>query len=523
MRKKHFILLLLLLPVLLFAQTDNEDKSDKPSFGFTGQAGYMTQGNNTWTQIRLMPEVALGKFAFGLDIEFLLDPELNLRSDDWDEPIDLLSKIYYVKYGNRSDSWYLQAAGFPSYTLAHGLIMNEYNNRLLYPDQKNIGAMIGIKPPLSLHPGLEVFCSNLAKADLLAAQVSFEPFALGKKEALLPLRIGVTYVTDRNQYAKYDDKDKDKVPDIIDPDVGVKNTRNDIDGDGLLNNTPTADGIYTSSLDPDIDNDGVLDSPAFNPYVSTLADIPEAYWSLLDNHITTPHWYGKRDEISVYGAWFDLPIVQTGPFLLSTYGEFAQIDGYGKGMSFPGFETKFLIFDLNLEMRRFGNQFLPSYFDQYYEDQRSRVVDTSDPLSTSELVTKESTLSALHKSLGWYGGLKAHVANVVMLEGSYQDMYGEGYTAGKSVRVKASVDPVVIPKIQAASICYSQSNVQYLSLQKVQTPSAKIDGTLIFRLSDFTNLIAVYSERYIDQNGDNKIKGTNEILKTYSLGVGIRF
>ena len=79
----------------------------------------------------------------------------------------------------------------------------------------------------------------------------------------------------------------------------------------------------------------------------------------------------------VYSLEYDLPLVEKSNIKLSNYAELAVIDGYGKGLIFPGFSLRWLIFDTKLELRNFGSRFLPAYFNNLYDEQRCEVVDLS--------------------------------------------------------------------------------------------------------------------------------------------------
>ena len=512
MMKHFFVLCILLLPLLLAAQTDGSSVSGQTEFNFNGTAGYVTVGSQTYSQLRFLPELKFHKFGIGLDLDILINSDMNVRSEDWDDPKDIINKIYYIRYAERDNPFYLRVQGFSDYTLGHGLIMNNYTNRLLYPTQRNIGAMVGFNLKLPFQPGAEVFSSDLIKNEILAAAAHFKPFTLSDKKSLTGLTIGALFAIDRNQYGKYEDKDGDGVPDVLDPDPNKKNFRHDLDGDGLYNSVlPDANGMYTTE-DPDMDGDGILDSPLVNSYVKDHIELYDpALVHLLDNEILPLRRYGDAKEVIIAGLNYSLPLVENDNFRLEHYAEYAKINGYGSGFIFPGFYTKFLIFDLNLEGRRFSDKFIPAYFDHLYDEQRSGVV------GDTVLVTKDQSLDPVKSSLGWYGKLSADIAKSISITAAYQDMYGEDTKTGKSVMAKISLDPRWIRNLVEASVSYSQSNVAYFSLKKLQTPSAAINGIVSYRLNDKTVLSGRYSERYVDFDGDSRIKGKMELLKCLSL------
>lgn len=515
--KKLIWLFIILFPIMLLAQNDGFPTEPESGVGMGGMVGSVTIGNQTYSQIRLMPEVTFWKFGFGLDIDLLIDAEGNVRSEDWDEARDLVNKIYYIRFAQRGDPIYGRIGGFPFYTLGHGLIMKNYSNMLLYPNKRNTGLMIGFNTPLPLKPGAEVFTSNLEKNQILAAEAHFMPLSISDIPILSNITMGVSIATDRNQYGKYDDEDNDKIPDIFDPNDDLPNYLYDLDGDGLVNSINPINGQYGSDYDMDIDGDGILDSPEVNSLVGTLLpNLPDSLIALLDNQIDPLHRYGKKRAINIYSVNYDLPLIQNPLFTLGHYAELAQIENYGSGFIFPGFYSKFLIFNANLEIRRFGEKFMPAYFDNLYDDQRAYVQGDT-------ILTKDMKLDNLKAAFGWYGSLEANLFNVIIMSIAYQDMYGKDLQTGKSIWARVGCDPKIIPRLHDASIGYSRTNVQYISANKMQTPSAQVDGRVSYGLSDKTFLVGKYSERYIDLDGNGKIKGKGETIKSMGFGVEFQF
>ena len=139
------------------------------------------------------------------------------------------------------------------------------------------------------------------------------------------------------------------------------------------------------------------------------------------------------------------------------------------------------------------------------------------------LLTKESILDAVQASYGWYGAVKASLFNILFLKVAYQDMYGKDVITGKSLWATLGADPKFIPKLKEVSVSYEQTNVEYIALNQLQTPSASITGKLAYGISPNANLIGKYSERYIDFNADGSIKGKDETVKAMTFGVEFKF
>ena len=186
------------------------------------------------------------------------------------------------------------------------------------------------------------------------------------------------------------------------------------------------------------------------------------------------------------------------------------------GFIFPGFYSKFLIFQMNLEFRIFEEDFAPSFFDQLYDEQRATVNTVLDTV-----FSKEDYLSDRKKSQGWYGSLTSNLFNFITLTAAYEDMYGEDDMHYRSIWGKAGLNTSAIPKLSKAEIGYYQSGFD--KLEKLKAPSAMIDGKLSYALGGSAHLVGVYQERYVDLNDDGKIKGKDETIKTVSMGVEFQF
>jgi hypothetical protein len=161
--KKYLFLVLIILPVFLLGQVSSEEtnipgdsmpeeESEYPEgtqWGMGGAVGTVTIDNRTYSQIRLQPELQIGKFGIGLDIDLIIDAEGNVRKEDWDELQDYVNKFLYIRFAQRNDPFYFKNGSIPSYTLGNGLIFNNYSNMILYPSVKNVGGYIGVNTNIS--------------------------------------------------------------------------------------------------------------------------------------------------------------------------------------------------------------------------------------------------------------------------------------------------------------------------------------------------------------------------------------
>ncbi len=508
MTKRFLFFLILALPLLLVAQdidSTSVTATASTGFGFGGAFGSMTMGGKTYAQIRLMPELVFGKFGIGLDADILIDEEGNIREEDWDEWEDYINKIYYIRWSQRGDTFYGKVGGFKSYTLGHGLIMSNYTNMLLYPEHRQIGLQLGGTFPGDLFD-LEVFTSNVLENDILAGRVGTKPLSMMPIPILNGLKIGVSAATDRDQYKGLLDDDDDNYANEFDDFPYNEDKHNLVDEPDEV--------AYQMEIYQEIHGDT---TGFHNWFWNDSAAIDSRRNPSLDEF--------EKDDVTVVGVDYELPLIQLEQFYLSNYAEYANILDHQWGLIFPGFYMKFLIFNMNLEYRYYHEDFEPSFFDNLYEENRVSVYTVND---SAVAYTKEETLPLNPEMQGWYGSVTANLFNTLYLTVAYEDMYtsaneDEGWSdRNKSIWGKLALAQSVIPQLKELSIAYQQTRVKHV-LKEWKTPSSLITGTVVYGMSSNTNLVAKYQERYVDYNNDGEIKSEDETIKTMAFGVEFHF
>ncbi|HNQ44307.1 MAG TPA: thrombospondin type 3 repeat-containing protein, partial [Candidatus Cloacimonadota bacterium] len=366
--------------------------------------------------------------------------------------------------------------------------------------------------------GFEVYTHNIHLNEIIAGRVHVNPLFYTKTPLLEKLEIGFNVGMDRNQYGKYPDTDGDGIVDIYDKFPNHKDHYLDTDGDGV-----------PDELDTDISGIGGLDHPDENPYVDKqFPGIATTYPNFQFNtNIAkdTAQAYPDWQKLTIYSVDYTLPLIDNEAFYLDHYGEYAKIDKYGSGIVFPGFSSKFLIFEAKLEFRNFTDQFIPGYFDSLYEEQRSEMQITINSTGGEHysLTTKEELISTAKASLGWLGYLRANIYDLVYVKVAFQDMYGDEMSTGKSLWASLSANPRNILNLREAGLSYSQTNVPYIDFINFRNNQSHISGRLVYGLSENANLVGRYSEVYTDINGDGKIKGKGEVTSSFAFGVEFQF
>ncbi len=442
--------------------------------------GTVTIDGVTYTRIRLMPEIPIWKFKLGLDFDILIDGDGDIRKKDWDNFNAYLNKIMYLEFANRHDPLYLRLGAFPSVKFGHGLIMRDYTNMLDYPATKQLGAEIAVNTK-TYGLGLDVFCSNLYRCDILAARIKANPLSKINLPLLKNLDFGITGVMDLDQFSGIRDRKDEFFPDKYES-WTKEDWRN----------------IY-EVINPD------SNETAFENWYTEYEN------SLHQHHY--PDNLDDKESVTIIGADYTLPLVNTKLFKLYHYGELAHILDYGTGAVFPGFGAKFLIFDATLDYRFFGEEFEANFFNYLYDNERATV-------SGDSLKPKSGTLNDINKSQGWRGELVSHLFNIVDLTVSYEDIHGKDYDTGKSILGEVRLKKTFIPGLDYAYARYSQTQVKEFTTWK--SPNAVIEAQIGYEITPVTLLVWDYKVYYIDLNADGKISGDDETKTTYSFGVQIK-
>lgn len=403
-----FSIVFLLFSTAGFAQTD--DIPDK--FSLQGSFGTVTKDGVQWQRFSFRPDIPIGKFGVGLDIELFVDEEGKISDEGWDFSNrnrtwdTIIRKIYYVRYGRPLlDKVYVRAGALDNVTLGYGLIMDGYCNTLDYPAEKKLGVDFGMRDVGTFGIGVEAMLNSVGdlKNDGIVAgtRVSFRPLKPYGANLLNRMTVGATFVRDVNQFAGLKDSDDDGYPDYQDGFPDDKSRFEDSDGDG-----------FEDAVDIDVDGDNVLDF------------LPSGVQN--DQNIERQDYINIRenmDGVSVWGLDLGLPLIESENVRLDFYGQYANIrtgdediDG-GWGTGIPGMRLIIGPFLGQIEYRHFEGNFRHSYFDNLYEHERVRLVGTN-------IITKEQDL--LDDTLnGVYGKAGYRFMDFFSAEAGYQFMKGD--------------------------------------------------------------------------------------------------
>lgn len=152
----------------------------------------MVDGVN-YTTVRLQPDFAFGKFGIGLDVNFEFDGNGNFRFSEWNSWQAVLSKILYVRYGQKKEPVYIKVGSISDFSLGNGFIMNRYSNMLNYPAIKKLGVAFDLDFNVF---GFESMTENVFLFDILGLRAYYRPLWETDMPILKKLEIGATVAAD---------------------------------------------------------------------------------------------------------------------------------------------------------------------------------------------------------------------------------------------------------------------------------------------------------------------------------------
>lgn len=446
---------------------------------YTGSMGSVTVGQEQFYRMSFRPDVPIGKWGVALDLELFIEGNGNISTRGWEfgsgtETFDsLLRKIYYVRYGRSDDPVFFKVGALDRVTLGYGLIMADYRNTLQYPGVKKTGLQFRLEEIGGSSFGIEGILNNVQDFQEGGALLGARAFGqIGGK-----LELGLTYVTDLDQYSGLRDGDDDGVPDEVDAFPDNANRALDNDGDGV-----------PDELDSDDDNDGVIDVDAlsgFNTEISSAlfglnADFGDAF--PVDQRVNRRKPFNKdqvgRDAFSILGLDLGYPLAQHKTLALKLYGQFALLlddedalsdfdaqqqgvfpgnrKAEGFGIAAPGLWLDVGPLNGQIEFRHFRDDFDARYFDEIYELDRARL-----DLASGRARSKDAHLIRGADLNGVFGRLGAELGQYLDASASYQYLTGQddpkqqliGYAALSSKLLEQ------IPRFTHASAYYQKNNI----------------------------------------------------------------
>ncbi|HKJ66959.1 MAG TPA: hypothetical protein VKA68_03300 [bacterium] len=496
---------------------------EEQGFSMSGGIGAVGISGQLYNSITLRPELSAGKFGIGLDLPLYFNANGELRTEEWNDPGDILDKIYYIRYGLPDDSLYVRAGALSSVTLGYGLIVRDYTNTIDYPSIRRVGGRFRImKGPI----GLEGFVANFKELNgpgLVGGRLTYS--------GLGPLVIGATVASDVNPYLGLPDEDNDGYPDRVDDFPRDKEAAVDSDGDGIPDGTdldrdgdgwadnPDAStrlGVIEGALPFELDPDGA--QVKSEPFNVKNADAPSITEVGLDIGMPIPFLTTEYTQLFLYAQ---------SAMMLNEQSAVAAVDTNGWGIGAPGisFDTRFPFnvgMNIGFEYRVFSKYFVGEFFDRAYDIERVsyRRIPESDSL---QVITKAGKLlpNITGRLKGYYGSLSFNFFNWITLRSVYQDY--KGRVRDRSFYADAQLNTQIIPKISSAYAYYRKSHIRGDNLFSVKDESTIWGYRIGYQVGENVQLLLGYRETYLDRNGNGAIDNGNETIRTTSVETAFNF
>jgi len=345
-----------------FAQSAGSDSSS-----FMAGATFGAIGDELYMQISPRFEFSAGKWGFGLQLplnvlvyEYKDDSDV-IRKEDWDEPSDFFRMIRYVQYGHKRDPLYARFGTLAS-DIGHGTIMSRYLNTA---DLNTFRP--GLHTEINLDfGGIELMTSDVVTlwgqsslSQLIGTRVHVKPMGFVDPESVFNIfAVGVSYVADLNAPGTLS---------TITDDEG--NTSFEIDDDGRYVVAESGSlGVVGIDVEADVLNTDILDILLYTDY-NMIGDAGNGL------HIGTLMDFNLSLGISVR-----MPV--------------------------------------RFEYRIFDADYIPQYFNSFYEIERFSVLaDGVAGLTKKTMVQALSEAEDQDQLTGYYGDLAFDFAGLVQIGG----------------------------------------------------------------------------------------------------------
>lgn len=480
------------------AEEEKEGSGDGGSGITTGvNVGATTFDGQMMTQIGLRPEFTLGKLGIGLDLTFYMDNAGNVSDKNWNSTEDIIHKFMYIRWGQRGDSFFAKLGALSDYSLGFGMLVNRYNNVILYPDRIKTGMVVGIQTE---DIGAEVMLNDWAETfnqgGVYSARLTYNLFA--------GLKIGGSIVYDHNQYKSLQDDDNDDVPNVVDDFPNDPNNYVDTDGDGI-----------PDDIDPDRDGNGYTDNSQ-----DTMIPNNDTYFD--STKLKIPFFTNQIEDKSqmAYSVDISYPLINTSLLAMTVYSDYSQFltDDKGYGITAPGIVGKIGFMDFKAAYRIISAHFIPEYFNTTYEVER--IVAGIDSTGKTILVTKREGLKYINDGYqGYLVGAGFNLFDILRFSAEYQDMKKSDFNY-KTLRGNIDINTDFIPKISQAGGYYYDMNVEKLF---EKNPGTIFGLKFGYEISQGANMIVDIRETYKDLNGDGRISGDAEIFRTTYISTVFTF
>jgi hypothetical protein len=290
------------------------------------------------------------------------------RKEDWDTPQDFVKLIRFFTYGRKEDHFYFNINAFRTATIGHGTLLKRYNPNLSIDIQRVSVELDGFTDYI----GAQTYLNNIGGPNLAGALVFFKPLSLVNRSSyvLRSFSIGAHVVVDWdapmvNRLDIFDEDKDGRRGEIL---LGGSNVQPQY--------TPTTIVGYGFDLETKIYKSPKksFDLKAYLDVSFLTASIPKA----------CEKWADGADKQKCAVLFSNDPVmVAAQPDNIET--EQVTSNGVALGLlgRFTLGEKRNHALRLRLEFRSYAPNFLPSYFDTFYQVERVQYRNSRDPLATN--------------------------------------------------------------------------------------------------------------------------------------------
>ncbi|MDH5720576.1 MAG: hypothetical protein OEZ13_08135 [Spirochaetia bacterium] len=454
-------------------------------------AGATTVDGMNYQQIGIRGDFPIfSKLGFGLDLQILLDEEGNIRKEDWDEGVDYLDKIYYIRWGKKGDPLYLRAGGLDYTYLGYGSTVWGYSNMVEYPTYKRVGFEMGYNNESF---GMEYFMNNFK--ELKNANPSVITGGRLVYKPIDRISVGASLVGDINQYNGLRDNDGDDYPDAIDYDP--------YDG-----NIAVEKDIYSNALD----------SATADIVIPALVNAGLISGTNKEDLFTMS---GNKSRVAIYGGDIGFEVIKGKDeqgkknfMQLDVYAQWAMIhQTKGWGFAAPGVMLRVGPIKLMADYRQRTDKFIFRYFNNTYELERAGFVEdeSGNPVASTKLdqVRQETAKRGIFASLGF------DIFGLGEIKADYEILMKSGEPNDQSLTGELKIKDGLIPKISEVKAYYVQNNIANLKHWKSESTIWGYKAGI--KISEGVAVVFDTRYTYEDKNADGKIAGEDETVKTFSI------
>lgn len=186
---------------------------DKGSGAVGASVGFGQMGEDWFLKTQLSTELSFGKLGIGLRVPLNIrvkdeDPQAGddiggiIRKEDWDEPVEYLRVIRYVRWGHKGDPVYVRVGELAA-RIGHGTIMDRYMNNLDL-NTFRLGVQLDVSTQWG---GVETVAADVARqfgdsdnaTKVAGGRIYVRPYAfLDPEGALNIFAVGTSLVLDTN-------------------------------------------------------------------------------------------------------------------------------------------------------------------------------------------------------------------------------------------------------------------------------------------------------------------------------------